>query len=78
MSIPEADDRNAQRRLLDEQIAAEPLLPPPDVLPMEFHEKRRLRHPIAVSGVVENGVVRPLDPSITLPEHARVIIVAAE
>ena len=84
MAIPEADDRSAERRLRDEQIAAEPLLPPPDVLahaapkPMELHQKRKLRQPIAVSGVVENGVVRPLDPSVILPEHARVIIVAAE
>lgn len=29
-------------------------------------------------GVVENGLVRPLDTSIKLPEHARVIIVAAD
>jgi hypothetical protein len=35
------------------------------------------RRPIAVAGVVENGLVRPLDPAVKLQEHARVIIVAA-
>jgi hypothetical protein len=29
-------------------------------------------------GVVENGLVRPLDPAVKLPEHSRVIIVASE
>jgi len=33
---------------------------------------------MAVAGVVENGLVRPLDPSVTLPERSRVIIVASE
>jgi hypothetical protein len=33
---------------------------------------------VAVAGVVENGLVRPLDTSVKLPEHARVIIVASE
>ena len=33
--------------------------------------------PWAVVGVVENGLVRPLDPAVELPEHARVIIVAS-
>ena len=45
--------------------------------PVEAHLGRRLR-PLAVAGVVENGLVRPLDPAVKLPEHARVIIVAAE
>jgi hypothetical protein len=37
------------------------------------------RHrPLAVAGVVENGLVRPLDPDMKLREHSRVIIVAAE
>jgi hypothetical protein len=38
----------------------------------------RRRRPVAVAGVVENGVVRPVDPAVKLPEHARVIIVASE
>jgi hypothetical protein len=28
--------------------------------------------------VVENGLVRPLDPAVRLREHSRVIIVASE
>jgi hypothetical protein len=32
----------------------------------------------AVAGVVENGLVRPLDPAVKLAEHSRVIIVASE
>jgi hypothetical protein len=31
-----------------------------------------------MAGVVEHGLVRPLDPAVTLAENARVIIVAAE
>jgi hypothetical protein len=46
-------------------------------LPLEAH-LQRLRRPLAVAGVVENGLVRPLDPSVKLTEHARVIIVATE
>lgn len=38
----------------------------------------RKRKPIAVMGVVENGLVRPLDPDAKLTEHARVIIVTSE
>jgi hypothetical protein len=33
---------------------------------------------VAVDEVVENGLVRPLDPRVTLPEQSRVIVVAAE
>jgi hypothetical protein len=33
---------------------------------------------VAVAGVVENGLVRPLDPAVKLPERSRVIIVATE
>lgn len=39
---------------------------------------RRSRRPVAVAGVVENGVVRPVDPAVRLTERARVIIVATE
>jgi hypothetical protein len=33
---------------------------------------------VAVVGIVENGLVRPLDPAVKLAEHTRVIIVTAE
>ena len=36
------------------------------------------RRPVAVLGVVENGLVRPLDPQVKLPERSRVIIVASD
>ncbi len=42
--------------------------------PMARHGQR----PMAVAGIVENGVVRPVDPTVKLPEHSRVIIVASE
>jgi hypothetical protein len=82
MTIPETDLRSSGRRTRDEQIAAEsPLGPPPlppdaAPLPMEAHLLRS-EHPVAVAGVVENGLVRPLDPAVRLPEHSRVIIVAS-
>ena len=84
MTPSEPDQRSPARRALDEQIAAEPPLPPPELLtdapsaPMEAHLGRRRPRPVAVAGIVENGLVRPLDPSVKLPEHARVIIVASE
>jgi hypothetical protein len=82
MTIPEVDLRSPSRRLRDEQIAAEPPLAP-DLPPdapssaLEAHLLRPERHPLAVAGVVENGLVRPLDPAVKLPEHSRVIIVAS-
>ncbi|MGH7128289.1 MAG: hypothetical protein ACREJB_03455 [Planctomycetaceae bacterium] len=84
MTIPEADERSPGRRARDEQIATEPQMPPPGLppdaapSPMEAHLTRQHRRPLAVAGVVENGLVRPLDPAVKLPERARVIIVAAE
>jgi hypothetical protein len=84
MKIPESDQRSPQRRALDEQIAAEPPLPPltlpPDAIaaPLEAHLARHQKRPLAIAGVVENGLVRPLDPAVKLTEHSRVIIVAAE
>lgn len=84
MNIPEVDRRSPDRRARDEQIAEEPQLPPLDLppdaptAPMESFLVRRQRRPLAVAGIVENGLVRPLDPAVKLPEHARVIIVAAE
>ena len=82
MTIPTADQRSAERRARDEQIAAEPHLPlpelPPDAVPapVEAYLARLRRQPIAIAGIVENGLVRPLDPAVKLPEHSRVIIVA--
>ena len=73
----------AERRTRDEQIAAEPPLAPPDLspgqvsLPVEAYLGRG-RRPVAVAGVVENGLVRPLDPAVKLPERARVIIITSE
>jgi len=83
MTTPAPDQRSSQRRTHDEQIASEaelaPLSLPCDAapLPVEAH-LARLRRPVAVAGVVENGLVRPLDPSVKLPERSRVIIVATE
>ncbi|MGC8643106.1 MAG: hypothetical protein ACP5XB_24875 [Isosphaeraceae bacterium] len=83
MSLPEIDHRTSARQALDEKIAAEPPLPAPELsaaarpASMEAH-LGRLRKPLAVAGVVEHGVVRPLDPTVTLPEHSRVIIVATD
>jgi hypothetical protein len=84
MTIPATDPRSPERRAQDEQIAAEPPMAPPELPPsavsstVETYLARLPRHPLAVVGVVENGLVRPLDPAVKLPEHSRVIIVAAE
>jgi len=84
MTVPERDQRSKARQALDEQIAAEPKIPPLELPPnsssstVETHLTRHRRRPLAVAGVVENGLVRPLDPTVKLPEHSRVIIVAAE
>ena len=84
MTTPEVDRRSPGRRARDEQIAAEPPLAPLDLppaapsSPVETHLGRQRRGPMAVVGVVENGLVRPLDPAVKLPERARVIIVASE
>jgi hypothetical protein len=84
MSISSKDERSAERRKRDERIAAEPRLSPPKLppeaagLPVESFLARTSRRPLAVEGVVENGLVRPLDPTVTLPESARVIIVATQ
>ncbi len=82
MTTPEVDNRSPGRRARDEAIAAEPPLAPPHLppdaaaSPVEAYLSRR--RPIAVAGVVENGLVRPLDPAVKLPERSRVIIVASE
>jgi len=84
MTTPERDQRSPERRARDEQVAAEPPLAPldlpPDAVPtpVEAHLARSRRRPVAVAGIVENGLVRPLDTAVKLPEHSRVIIVASE
>ena len=84
MITPETDQRSPERRARDEQIAAEPRLAPPDLppdaaySPVETYLTSQQRRPIAVAGVVENGLVRPLDPRVKLSERSRVIIVASE
>ena len=84
MTTPEVDQRTPGRRARDEQIAAEPPMAPLDLPPdapsssVEAYLGRQSRRPLAVAGVVENGLVRPLDPAVKLPEHSRVIIVATE
>ena len=84
MTTPEIDQRSPGRKARDEQIAGEPPLAPLDLPPdaalssMESHFVRLRRRPLAVAGIVENGLVRPLDPAIKLQEHSRVIIVASE
>jgi hypothetical protein len=47
-------------------------------LPMGTHLGRLRWRPLAVAGIVENGMVRPLDPTVKLAEHSPVIIVATE
>jgi hypothetical protein len=81
MSATVPDTRSPKRKAADEQIAAEPPLAPPDLpagtRPRAVESFLPSRKPVAVLGVVENGLVRPLDPAVILPERAKVIIVAA-
>jgi hypothetical protein len=58
------------------------LLPIPDAVPGE--QPRSLeahlasaRAPVAAVGVIENGLVRLLDPRVKFPEKSRVIVVAS-
>ena len=83
MTTHQVDHRTPHRRARDEAIADESPLAAPELpggampVPMETFLRRGHR-PVAVAGVVENGLVRPLDPAVRLPEHSRVIIVASE
>ena len=83
MPTPQPDTRSDRRKALDELLAAEPLLPVPDAAPddqprpLESHLRSR-RRPVAVVGVVENGVVRLLDAEVKFPEQSRVIVVASD
>jgi len=84
MAVPKIDPRSPGQRAQDDQIAAEPALPPIQLptdavaSPVETHLNRQPRHPVAIVGIVENGLVRPLDPTVKLPENAQVIIVTSE
>lgn len=81
MPMPQPDTRSESRKSLNEELAAASMLPipapsPGDVpQPLEAH--LHPRRPIAVVGIVENGVVRLLDEGVTFPEHSRVIVVAS-
>jgi hypothetical protein len=81
MTTPGVEKRSLGRRTQDEQIAAEPPLAPlelpPDAVPssVEVHHGRHRWRPVALMGVVENGLVRPLDHTANPPERTRVIIV---
>lgn len=86
MIRPKPDDRSEAQREPDERIAAEAPLPLPAVppgavpLPLEAVLRGRSGNPFAIADIVENGLVKPLDPldpAVRLPEHARVIVVAA-
>jgi hypothetical protein len=83
MNKASQDERSNGRKARDEAIAAEPPLAAPSLppgsiaAPIEAHLARQPRRPMAVEGVVENGLVRPLDPAVKLPEFSRVIIIAS-
>ncbi|MBA4065688.1 MAG: hypothetical protein C0501_18615 [Isosphaera sp.] len=83
MPTPQPDTRPESRKALDEQLAAELPLPIPEpgpgdqAKPLEAYLRPR-RRPVAVAGVVENGVVRLLDPAVKFPERSRVIVVAPD
>jgi hypothetical protein len=84
MVTPATDERSPERRKRDAEIAGEQPLAAPEIpsgvvpSPVEAHFGRLRRHPLAVAGIVENGLVRPLDPAVKLPEFSRVIIVASD
>jgi hypothetical protein len=73
-------ETNPATTLRQELGMVSPELPavPPGEQPRPLEGQLRHRHPVAVVGVVENGLVRLLDPRVRLPEQSRVIVVAAE
>ncbi|HEV3006578.1 MAG TPA: hypothetical protein VGX78_19060 [Pirellulales bacterium] len=83
MPTLQPDTRSERRKALDEQLADEPRLPIADAAPgdrprpLEEHLRSR-RRPVAVVGVVENGVIRLLYAEVKLPEQTRVIVVASD
>ena len=75
------DLRSEELRLRDEALANEsPLAKPdlPDIVPQPMEALLRRSRPVAIEGIVENGLIRPLDPAARLPERTKVIIVAKE
>ncbi len=82
MPSAQPDPRSEHRKALDDQLSSEPHLAPLDIPPGKeprpLEEHIRHRRPVAIAGVVENGVVRLLDPQRKLPDHSRVIVVASE
>jgi hypothetical protein len=83
MPTPQPDTRSERRKAQDEQLAAEPMLPIPDAAPGDQPRPletylRPSRRPVAAVGVVENGVIRLLDPGVKFPEQSRVIVVAPD
>ncbi len=82
MATIQPDTRSKARRDLDEAIASEPMLAFPDLAPDATARPvetllRASKRPCAVPGIVENGMVRPLDPTIKLVEKAQVLIVTS-
>ena len=81
MATISPDRRSEQRKRQDEAIASEPPFAPLDLpngaqaQPIEEHLRKRRRKPQAFLGIVENGVVRPIDPDVRLPDRSSVIIV---
>ena len=81
-STLEPDTRTPEQIASDERIASEPHEPIPDIpagtklYPFEYFEPKR--RPTATMGIVENGIIRPLDPNVHLTEQSRVIIVTSE
>lgn len=86
MAVIEPDTRSEWRKRRDEEIAAEAesegfVAFPDDIprgtpKPLSEHLNSLRRRPRALVGVVENGMIRLLDP-VTLPEHSHVVVVAA-
>jgi hypothetical protein len=76
------DDRTEDQKQQDEQIASGPKNPRPeltsDVSPKpieEFFAPEDIPSPKAIVGIVENGIVKPVDSSQPLKEHSKVLIV---
>ena len=83
MTSPEVDQRSPARRRRTSRSRPSPRWHRPSCLLTPSCRPSRPTSvnsvaPVAVAGIVENGLVRPLDAAVKLPEHARVIIVATE
>ena len=76
------DDRSKNQKIRDEQIASSPKnsrpKPASEASPKpieEFLAPEDIPSPRAIVGIVEDGVVKPLDTSQALKEHSKVLIV---